>query len=349
MKTLRIFKGLMLCLVAFIAVLVFTSPDVANFLAAIGLSSDLASGLSLAASPLTVAFAKDIQENLYPDNAFYKQSKDDSIWVSNNEVRLPQAGAAPTVEINRNVLPAQIKQRVDDAESYFLQEFTTDPILIQDTEEMQLSYAKRASVLGDHVNQLNTTIADNFAQIWLPTLGANMVRTTGAAVAATAPGATGNRKAITDADWIAAVTLMDRMDIPAEDRYACIPASLYAQLLAIDKFVNYQTRGLVDLVGKGFIGELYGIKLYKRSRLALYDNSGTPVKKALGAATATTDNEAVLIWHKEKVRRAEGMVKVYSDLDKPEYYGSVFSAKVNSGGRIARTDQKGVVAIIQAP
>lgn len=348
MKTPKILKGLLLTLFAVIAIMVFASPEMAHFYAYVGLTPDLGSGISIAASPLTIAFAKDIQENLYPDNEFYKQSKDDSIWVKNNEVRLPQAGAAPNVEVDRAVIPAQVKRREDTAEAYYLQEFTTDPILIQDTEEMQLSYAKRVSVLGDHTNQLNTSVADNFAQIWMPTLATNMVRTTGTAAAATATGATGNRLKVIDADWIKAVTLMDRMDIPANDRFACIPASMYGQLLEIDKFVNYQTRGLVDLVGKGFIGELYGIKLFKRSRLAVYDNTGTPVKKAFGAATTTADNEAILIWHKDKVRRAEGGVKVFHKEDDPTMYGSIYSAMVNAGGRIARADQKGVVAIIQA-
>jgi hypothetical protein len=305
-------------------------------------------GVVLAASPLVTVFTKDIQENLFPDNEFYKNSKDDSMWLDGRYVRLPQAGAIPNVERNRTTLPAQINKRNDDAEEYEVDEFTTDPILIQDTEEMQLSYAKRQSVLYDHTNTLNTNVADNFGQIWMPTLGSNFVRTTGGTTVATAPGASGNRKLIQYADWVDAVTLLDRMDVPQADRFACVPASIYGQMLKIDQFIDYQKRGLVDLIKKGIVGEILGIQIYKRSRLALYDNTGTPVKKAFGAAAASSDNEAVLIWQKNMVRRAEGAAKVYSDLEKPEYYGSVFSAKVNCGGRIARTDQKGVVALIQA-
>ena len=346
--TSRILKGLLLCLFAVFAITVCASPDVAQYMAHVQmLPNGETSGVLLMASPLVITFARDIQENLYPDNAFYKNSKDDSMWINGKTVRLPQSGAAPNVEKNRAVLPAQIKQRTDTAEEYDIDEFTTDPILIQDTEEMQLSYAKRQSVLSDSISKINTEVADNFGQIWMPTLAANMVRTSGGSVATTAPSGTGTRKAIADADLIAAVTLMDRMNIDGNNRFMAIPSAMYAQLLAIDKFVDYQKRGLVDLVKKGLIGEIYGMQIYKRSSLAMYDNTGTPVKKAYGAAGAATDNEAALIWHKDAVRRAEGSVKVFSDIDKPEYFGSVFSALVNAGGRIARTDQKGVVAIIQ--
>lgn len=348
MKTPRILKFLLLAIFSVIAIAVCASPDIAQLMVDYHVISSPDSNVSTAmASPLVITFARDIQENLFPDNAWYKNSKDDSMWIDGKTVRLPQAGAAPSVEKNRNVLPAQIKKREDTAEEYDIDEFTTDPIFISDTEEMQLSYAKRQSVLGDHVNTINTNVADNFGQIWLPTLATNMVRTTGGTVDVTAPSGTGTRKAIADADLIKSVTLMDRMNVAAEGRFMAIPTSMYGQLLALDKFVDYQKRGLVDLVKKGLIGEIYGMQIYKRSYLAMYDNTATPVKKAFGSVGAATDNEAVLIWQKDMVRRAEGSVKVYSDIDKPEYYGSIFSAKVNAGGRIARADQKGVVAIIQ--
>jgi hypothetical protein len=348
MKTRNIIKGLFIAIIAIVAITVMVDPFGLQFVTDLLVGTSDPKVSTAMASPLVITFARDIQANLFPDNAWYKNSKDDSMWIDSKTVRLPQAGAAPSVEKNRNVLPAQIKQREDTAEEYDIDEFTTDPIFISDTEEMQLSYAKRQSVLSDHTNTINTNVADNFGQIWLPTLAANFVRTSGGSVAATAPSGTGNRKEIADKDLIAAVTLMDRMNVPSEGRFMAIPTSMYAQLLAIDKFVDYQKRGLVDLVKKGLIGEIYGMQIYKRSYLGMYDNTGTPVKKAFGAAGAAYDNEAALIWQKEMVRRAEGSVKVYSDIDKPEYYGSIFSAKVNAGGRITRTDQKGVVAIIQA-
>lgn len=347
MKPMSIVRVMLMVIIAFVGITAFASPEMADFYSSLHIPTDWNTGVTMAASPLVIQFAKDIQDNIYPANEFYKQSVDDSVWIDGITVRLPQAGVAPNVVTNRTTLPATIAKRTDSAEEYNIDEHTTDPTLIQDTEEMIVSYQKRASVLMNHTETINTKVADNFAQIWSPTQSGNILRTSGPSISVTSPGATGNRKAIADADLIAAVTLLDRMDISAEERYMLIPASMYGQLLALDKFVNYQSRGLVDLVGKGFIGEIYGLKIYKRSRAALYDNTGTPVKKAIGAAAATTDNESVLIWHKSKVRRAEGGAKVYMNEAKAEYYGSIFSAKVNSGGRIARTDEKGVVTIVQ--
>src|SRR5690242_19648611 len=43
-------------------------------------------------SPLVTIFARDIQENLFPDNSFYRRSINDDAFVSASKVNLPQAG-----------------------------------------------------------------------------------------------------------------------------------------------------------------------------------------------------------------------------------------------------------------
>jgi hypothetical protein len=88
------------------------------------------------------------------------------------------------------------------------------------------------------------------------------------------------------------------------------------------------------------------MKVFKRSRSAYFDASNA--KKAVGAATAVTDNLAVIAWADNYVRRAEGSVKVYTDIDNPLYLGSIFNAAVRAGGTAGRTDEKGVYALIQA-
>ena len=40
-------------------------------------------------------------------------------------------------------------------------------------------------------------------------------------------------------------------------------------------------------------------------------------------------------------------VKVYADMDKPEYYGSIFSAMLRAGGK-TRKDLKGVIALVES-
>jgi hypothetical protein len=65
-------------------------------------------------------------------------------------------------------------------------------------------------------------------------------------------------------------------------------------------------------------------------------------------AGSATDNAAVLCWQKNSVERALGMVDFFEDLGNPTYYGDIYSALVRVGGRIRRSDGKGILAIVQA-
>jgi hypothetical protein len=295
---------------------------------------------------LQIKFAKDIQEQLYPDNSFYKNSFDDSGDLTMGTVRRPVAGDDPEAETNPTTYPLSVSERSDTNSDYDVDFHTTKPQFVRINEEMMVSYAKRQSIIRSHVSVLNTKVADGMVYAWLPSLATNFVRTSGANAAATAPGATGNRKAITKDDFIDACTILDRMDVDG-NRYALVPADLYGQLLKIDDFIDYNKTGRADMLAKGVIGEIAGVQIYKRSRSGIYTNASTPVKKAPGAATATSDNQAVLIWSDKMVYRAEGAPQVVIGQPNPEYAGAtLFNANCYAGGKM-REDQKGVVAIIQ--
>jgi len=79
----------------------------------------------------------DIQENLFASNSFVARGVDHSQWIDNKTVHIPQAGANPTVEKDRASVPATIGQRTDTDLQYNMAEFTTDPILIRNLEELK--------------------------------------------------------------------------------------------------------------------------------------------------------------------------------------------------------------------
>lgn len=305
-------------------------------------------GFTFGASPLVTSFTKQIKENLYPDNSFYKNSIDHSPYVNGDKVNVPQSGTNPTVTVNPSSFPLTVSQSTETALEYSINSHVTLPTHITDDEELIVSYDKRAHVLRKHINTINTSIADYFAYDWSPTVAGAFVRTSGADGTSLAPSATGTRKKITLQDWIDAATVLDAQDIPMDGRFALVPSKMYNEMYAIDSFIDYQKRGVVDMLAKGIIGEILGIKIYKRSRAGLYTNAGTPVKVPVGTAGAATHNMAILIWHQDSVARAEGGTKVYINPDKAEYVGGLFNARVRAGGQIDREDGKGVVAIIQA-
>tara|TARA_Y100001973_G_C5177426_1_gene322848 strand:+ start:853 stop:1755 length:903 start_codon:yes stop_codon:yes gene_type:complete len=297
------------------------------------------------AEQITKLFSKEIQENLFPVNEFYKQSKlDANVSAQFGVVQVPQAGAAPTVVKNPSSFPLTVSQRTDDVLEYNVDAFATNPIHIEDVNEAMTNYSKRQDIIKDHVKALNTRIADEMAFVWAVTAASNKIFTTGANVAAAAPGATGNRKGLTRADLAKLAVMFDKDDCLADERNILISAAQYEELLNIDSFINFDYVNRKPTVD-GQIGEIFGMKVFKRSRNTIFNNSN--VKKAVGAATAATDKLSILAWSDSYVRRAEGTVKLFSDIDSPMYLGSIFNGLVRAGGTAGRSDEKGVYSLIQ--
>jgi N4-gp56 family major capsid protein len=297
------------------------------------------------AEQLKRLFGKELQKNLFPSNEFYKNSRlDGGIEPDVKTVQIPQSGTAPTVVVNPASFPLAIGQRTDDTKEYDVEVFATLPIHIEDANEMVLNYSKRQDVVEDHAATLNTSIADYIATAWTPTVAGNISRTSGANRAATAAGTTGFRKAVTLDDLIALQEKFDRMDVPSMGRFLLVSAGMYADLLKINQFISFDYGNKKPLVD-GAVGDILGMQVFKRSRTALFDASG--VKNAYGDATLATDCESILAWHSSFVRRAEGNIKMYSDIDNPAYLGSIYNAMVRSGGTAGRNDQKGVLSLVQ--
>jgi len=291
-------------------------------------------------------FSKDLQENLFPKNEFYKQSKvDGNIGAKFGSVEVPQAGAVPGVVVNPSSFPLTPSQRVDDVKTYNVDLYATDAIHIEDVNEIVTNYSKRMDILKDHTRELNTRIADEIAYSWATTQAVNKSFTTGTADgSALAPGATGTRKALTREDLSDLAIKFDIDDVPEGARNMLVDARLYAQLLKIDSFINFDYTNRKPVVD-GQVGEIFGMKVFKRSKAVYHDAAG--VKKVVGAATAVDDNLAIIAWADNMVRRAEGAVKVYADIDNPLYLGSIFNASVRAGGTASRTDEKGIYSLIQ--
>lgn len=291
-------------------------------------------------------WTRDIAENLYPKNSFMDFSMTDDD-IEGTTVHTHEAGVASNIEEDRTELPAPIKKRTDVAGTYEIQEFTSDPILIQKTEEVELSYNKRQSVISNDTMNMRTRIANNLAYRWAPSLAANIIRTSGANRTATAPGATGTRKSVAKADIISLRELFDGWDIDDEGRIVLIPSSMYADILAIDDFVHANKIGSANIV-KGSIGMLYNFNVMMRSRGPVYDNSGTPAAKHPTATAATTDNLSCLAWHPNFVRKANSEIEMFDNPAQAAYYGDIMSFLVRSGGKKRYSDEKGVAAIVQA-
>lgn len=297
------------------------------------------------AEQLLKLFSRDIQKNLFPDNAFYKHSKlDGGVNVKAKTIEVPQSGAEPTILTNPSSFPLTIGTRTDDTKTYTVDLFATQPIHIEDENEIVTNYSKRQDITQDQSMALNARIADNMAYAWSPdgSDAAKILKTTGANRPSSVSGGDA-KKAVTYDDIVALGASMDGEDIPSDGRYLLAGAQMYSDLLKINEFISFDYKS--KAVSSGAIGSILGFTVYKRSRAAVYNDSFTI--KTVGATAATTDRDSILAWHESFVRRAEGNVKVYSDENSPEYLGSIYNAAVRSGGMIGRLDERGVFSLVQ--
>ena len=289
-------------------------------------------------------WVRDISENLFEGVEFVGRSINHSAYVDNKTVHVPQAGANPSIAKDRNSFPATISQRTDTDLTYSLSEYTTDPILVRDIEELQTSYEKRQSVLRSHIDTMNDRIGKEVLHAWAGSL-TNTVDTTGAdSPAALPPSGTGTRKKLTAADIRKAALTLDNQNVPDSGRIMILPAAMYYELFDDDNLVNRNVLGR-ETLPSGVIDRLFGFDIYVRNTVNRVTGGGS--LKGVTTAGAAGDLFAGIAYHPNFVARALGQIKVFTDDDKPEYYGSVMSAMVMLGASKMYTAETGVVSIVQ--
>lgn len=304
-------------------------------------------------------WAKDIIGNLFKENSFlaYAFNADQHV-MAGKFVHIPKAGSKPNVEKNRTQLPAVVKVRTDSDILYMIDEYTTDPILIENADEAELSYDKRQSVLAEHQEVLNEVVADWMIYNWFTytingtTTTGQIIRTTGAAIAAHldavngGAAATGNRKKLLAADLRKARKTLNKANIAKNNRFAMIDSDMYEQLLDDSELKDrHGEKGGEANYKEGVIIRFAGFNIIERSTVLRFTNAATPVAMDPDAVSTTADNAGALCWQQNAVERAKGDIEFFDDKGNPVYYGDIYSALVRVGGRIRR--EKGVLAIVQ--
>ncbi|MCQ2309121.1 MAG: hypothetical protein MJZ78_03990 [Bacteroidales bacterium] len=283
-----------------------------------------------------------IVELLFASNTFAARSIDHSAFVTNKTVHVPNAGSAPSVTKNRSVFPASASQRTDYDLTYDINEYSTNPVHIQNAEQVELSYNKRESVLKQMKAALADSVHIDLALSWVPS-GYAKVGTSGAATPSHLATTTGNRQAMTKADVLAVKNLFDLDDVPQEGRCILLDAVMYNQLLAsLSESEAAAFNASVD-AQRGVVGRLYGFDFYMRSTVFRVVAAGTSMPSSAGA----TDSAAGLAWQEDCVSRALGNHELFENEKDALYYGDVMSALVRAGGKYIRNDKKGVAVIYQ--
>lgn len=286
-----------------------------------------------------------IVENFFPDNSFATKSIDDSIFVSNKTVHIPNAGAPSGVVINRTEKPASVNQRTDQDLTYDMDELTTNPIYIPNIDTVELSYDKRQSILWNDRMELQKQAHQNLLYRWF--VSGKVIETEGdAREAHTSTTSTGNRKALTKATILKLMTRFNQDDVPATGRYILLDAVMYADLLK-DLTEKELSAFLASAdAQKGILGNLYGFDIMQRSQVLRLTSGKALLKWSENAAA--TELAAGLAWQEQCVSRAMGETKMFDNMDDPTYYGDIYSFLTRVGGSPRRYDKKGIYVIAEA-
>lgn len=300
---------------------------------------------------------------LFKNNEFLLQSTDHSAYVNGYSVHVPLSATPRDWEKNRakGGAPATTYQRTDTVTDYLIAEWTSDPMLITNAEEVQLSYDKRASVLNEMMMKGKQTIADDVIYSWGATgaSAANILRTSGivnndvtngvvaSSLSLVNSDATGSRKVFGLYDLRRAHKLLNSQNVPKEGRCMLMSSNMYDELMSDVITSKYRDAASVMDMTDGKVNRILGFDIYERSSVLTYTNAATPVKKAIGAVGAADDNDAVLFWQKDQVARAIGEYNLYYNAGQAVFYGDVMSALLRCGSTIIRSTEIGVGAIVQ--
>jgi hypothetical protein len=288
-------------------------------------------------------WANYIVERFWKDNGFLKNAYDDSPYVLQGRiVHIPQPGSKPAVVKNRTVYPATAVRRTDTDILYSLDEYSTDPTHIPNIDAIHLSYDKQDSVLGDHMDVLDETVADDILIKWAA--NATMVKTTGAAIAPIT-GQTGNRTGFDQKDLKKLMIKMNTNKVPKNDRFVLIDDNMYEFFYDSLSDTNAKDFSRYADAENGVIGKLHSFNIMTRS--SVLASTSADAIKALGASLASTDNLCSLAWQKNTVAFAIGDKKLFQDKDSAIYQGDVHSALLMAGGRVRRGDGLGVYILSQ--
>lgn len=297
-------------------------------------------------------FLSNLQSALFPANTFLDGVATDNAAAPGADansivtIEIPQDENTVETVVNPSVFPLEVGDQTDGKLTYSGSLIVSKPVRVGDLNQAQYSYDKRAAKLRLHVNTIQDEMAKLILNGWCPTNSTFIIPTTGSNRPASGVGATGNRKAITEADILSLKLLFDNANVPQEGRRLLINGQMENDLLVIERFTSVEKYGPNTAIMMGEIGRIHGFRIIKRSIIQSYDSSN--VLKPFGAAAATSDQAAALAYHPDFVRYIKGTAMVYLDSQsRPEYVGKLMNAAIYGGGTFSRNSQIGVAALYE--
>lgn len=309
-----------------------------------------------------ILYAKELVSLLFPEGSWINKSVNHDKYVMGKTVQIDQFSGKPKSRKNRVNLESAVTRRTLTNKTYDISEFATDAEAIVFTEAMLSNPRLRSETLEAHRETLVEDVRMDIKSNWCATDDTRIVRSTGAAVAAGATGATGTRNGLVYANILDGWNQLNIDKVPLKGRSMLVPVVMLPQLFQIEEFVKYDF--ISDRNGmpikSGVIGEILGmeVEVDLDDSPIQYDNSPTPVPQELvleddgsdegvSFAGGTSNNLSIMMWHSKFVTRAKGKAKVFITTNDAKAQSDIMSANCIAGGSKLRKDNVGVVNIVE--
>lgn len=259
-----------------------------------------------------------LMENIMENDEILSEMVDMDEFVNYGVINLAEAGIEPDVLENNNTYPVPIEEREDNPLALPLIRLDTKNTVIRRSEEKQLSYNKRESVLRGHRNALTKKMVTRALHAIAPAtdaVGRPLIQTTGANDGS-------GRKRLTFDDIIQLEARCNDDDIDPNNRNLVLSSQHRADLLKEDKTLFNQM--MKD-------GILYGFKLHTKTPKKLLPHyvASTGVKVAFGATILSTHTAASVFWTKNEVMRSKEEAEMFLKEKDPEARGDIMGFQMN--------------------
>jgi len=303
-------------------------------------------GVSLAGLPqgsfyavaLLELWEQELIRNFRFENTWMARVPSRDNYVNNDVIHIHDFLNDPDVLIDNQVYPIPIQDLPSDDHPVSLNKFQTKATPITDDELYGIPFDKEGAAIRQHREALEEKTAEFGLHNIAPSAdaaGTPIVQTTGAD--------NGNgRKRLAVADVIKLKKKFDELKVPRQNRILVLCSDHVEDLLLTSEVFRDQYKD----IRTGQVLNLFGFEIFESVYNPVYDNS--IVKKAYGAAAASSDHNASVAFYTGRTFKARGGVKMYHSLaaEDPQNQRSLLNfrlyftamALVNGYGAIVSAD-----------
>lgn len=250
---------------------------------------------------------KELLKKFRHENTWLGELKPKNNWVSNDVIKIPRRGTAPTVLINNAVYPIVSARREDDFIAVSLNKYDTTNTIVTDDELYALAYEKLSDVQVQHREELEDKTAEH--ALFGISVAAHTTKTP--VLVTTGPDDGTGRKRLITKDLITLWKKLGDLGVPLQGRI-CVLSTEHAADLMVEDSSREKSWG--NIQGGLLTPNHVGFKLYTVVYSPKYkDVSGTLTKQAFGSVDSAAKPASVIFYNKNVVK-ATGSVKRYASL-----------------------------------